>query len=275
MRQFILGLILASFGALASWIFAQYKLKETTGYLEYITWDRSSYVQLEDELFRKIKFQYKDDTSSNWKDIPNISVATIKFENSSKKHLDDVEVIFEMNANQGSQYSLIGVKAQGPKGYDEKYITKLNNLSDNAIGFNFETINISSDEPEDHFSITFLFAGNIIPQIVPKVVKKGVKIRALDRGAKKTAAVILVLVAYAFTIILFFWWALTSGKKNSKRYQKEFDKNMRIYLDSIRLNGVPKESEFIPEVNRIRKESGRRDGFIKKVVQKVVNWANS
>lgn len=46
---------------------------------------------------------------------------------------------------------------------------------------------------------------------------------------------------------------------------------MKIYFNSIQVNGVPAESEFLSEVNRIRKESGKRDGVIKKVV----NWANS
>lgn len=275
MKQFILGLMLTLFGALASWIFAQYKLQEDTGYLEYISWDRSSYVQLEDELFRKIKFQYKDDGSSDWKDIPNISVSTIKFENSSNKHLEDVDVIFEMKVNQGAQYSLIGVKAQGPKDYDEKYITKLTKLSGNAVGFNFNTINISSGDPEDNFSVTFLFAGDVVPKIVPKVVKKGVKIKPLDRSAEKTASLILVLVVYILTIALFVWWALTSGKKSSKRYQEDFDENMKVFLDTIRVNGVPNEDEFLSEVNRIRKDSGKRDGFLKKIVQKVVVWAHS
>jgi uncharacterized membrane protein YqaE (UPF0057 family) len=275
MKQFILGLILTLFGALASWIFAQYKLQEATGYLEYISWDRSSYVQLEDELFRKIKFQYKDDVLSDWKDIPNISVATIKFENSSKKHLDDVDVLFEMKADQGAQYSLIGVKAQGPKGYDEKYITKLTNLSSNNVGFNFNTINISSDDPGDNFSVTFLFAGDLIPDIIPKVVKKGVKIRPLDRSAEKTAAITLVLVVYIFTIVFSIWWALTTGKKSSKRYQDEFDENMKIYLDKINVDGVPSEDDFLCEVNKIRKESGKRKGFIKKTIQKMLEWAHS
>lgn len=275
MKQFLLGLTLTLVGALSSWVFAQYKLQDTTGYLEYVSWDRSSYVQLEDELFQKIKFQYKDDISNNWKDIPNISVATIKFRNSSNKHLDNVDVIFDMHDDQGKKYSLIGLKAQGPKGYDEKYITKLSNLSSNTVGFNFNTINISSGDQEDQFSVTFLFAGDIVPTITPKVVKNGVKIRPLDRGAEKTAYLIMFLVAYIATIILFIWWALTSGKKSSKRYQEEFNENLKVYLDSIRINGVPSEDSFLEEVNRIKKESGKRDGIVKKLVQKIVRWAHS
>lgn len=80
---------------------------------------------------------------------------------------------------QGVHYSLIGVKAEGPKDYDEKYITKLSSLSGNTVGLNFNTINISSDDLVEHFSITFLFAGDVVSQIIPKVVKEGVKIKPL------------------------------------------------------------------------------------------------
>lgn len=106
---------------------------------------------------------------------------------------------------QGVHYSLIGVKAKGSKGYDEKYIIKLSSLSGNTVGFNFNTINISSDDLVEHFSITFLFAGDVVSQIIPKVVKEGVKIKPLDRSGEQAAAVVLVLVVYTLIIILFIW----------------------------------------------------------------------
>ncbi|MGJ8680617.1 hypothetical protein [Paraglaciecola sp.] len=275
MKQFVLGVILALVGALASWIFAQYKLQDATGYIEYVSWDRSSYVQLEDELFSKIKFQYKDDKSNSWNDIPNISVATIQFENSSKKHLDDIDVIFEMNVEKDKKYSLIGVAAQGPEGYDKKYINRLTKLSSNSVGFNFDTINISSDNPEDHFSVTFLFAGDVVPEITPKVVKKGVKIQPLDRSSELTAYKVMFLVVYLGTIFFFIWWAITSGKKNSKRYQEEFDSNLKVYLNDIRDHGIPEEEDFVAELNKIKKDSGKQESFIKNIIKKVVDWAHS
>lgn len=275
MKKFLLGLMLAFAGALASWIFAQYKLQDETGYLQYVSLDRNSIVQLEDELFRKIKFQYKDENSDKWNDIPNISVATIQFENSSKKHIDDVEVIFELETTQGKPYSLIGYKAQGPKDYDAKYITKLNNLSNNTVGFKFNTINISSDDPNDHFVVTFLFAGDVIPKIIPKVVKNGLKIRPLNRSAEKTAYFIIFIFVYFVTIFIFLWWVFTSGKKSGKRYQDDFNEKIKIYFDAIRINGVPNEQEFVEEINKIRRESGRKVSLLKKLLKKLISWSQS
>lgn len=266
MKQFFLGILLTLTGALISWILAQYKMQEEVSYLEYVSINKSSLVKLEDELFNKIKFQYQEENSQNWKEIPNISVATIQFINSSKKHLEDVELLFEINSPKDNKSYLIGSAIQVPPSYDQKYITRSKLNTTDMIGLNFKAINISTESPDDYFSVSFLFAGENAPEILPKVVKKGVGIRVLDRSKESLLKTTLFITIYFGTIILFIWSAISSGKKANKRFKDEFNASLSSYFNLIKENDLPeKEDDFISKIDEIRKNSGKRDNLFKRL----------
>lgn len=254
MRNFIVNALVAIIAAAATWAFTQIPPSDEINHIEYTRSTFDGYLPFDTKIANEIVI------TSGGKRIENISSATIVFANTSKKNLENIDVIFEIERPETGVFpEVIGKSIKGPDSYPSSYITEAATSPSGSLAYNFKVMNVTPDLSTNNFQATFLFPGKTAPRVTPKIVAKGVSAELFDVASKKKFQLTLFLVIYVSSMLALVLFAIRSGNVNRRKFDAEFSEKLGNYYELKIQNGTfPTREEFAGEILKSYREKPQK-----------------
>lgn len=260
--RFVKYLIAAGGPVVLAWVLGFVTLPEATHFLDYSR-GGSELLGLNEELKKEVKVLVGGEEKDQ------LSLYSVHFVNKSGRHHGETRLSFNIEGIEAGS-ELIASSLQGPENYPQASIYK-ERESESGVTFVLDHVNRSGDQARNYFTASFLFSGDPPMEITPISHEKGIEFRPASENTRDVWITGVVFIGVFVAYVWFLWWVSKKSNLKLKDKRDKYRKKLHAYI-SDEFDADPEEaSGIVDDVERIRNESYRQPGLIKRFVRGMVD----